>query len=71
VAWSIPIDAAAVFLRLFFVERLSSYTEEVFIEVRILTNGVLLQLPIQQMVLAEISAAQARELYNTPSALRC
>jgi len=58
-----------------FIDQLSSYTAEVFPEVGILTNGtdlwlfrcengVLLQPPIEEMMLADLSITQARRLYE-------
>jgi hypothetical protein len=58
-----------------FIEQLSSYTAEVFPEIGILTNGtdlwlfrcqngLLLQSPIEQMTLADLTTSQARGLYE-------
>ncbi len=58
-----------------FVEQLSGYVAEVFPEVGILTNGtelwlyhcqngLLLQAPIEQMTLADLTSSQAKQLYE-------
>jgi hypothetical protein len=58
-----------------FIDQLSSYTAEVFPEVGILTNGtelwlfrcengLLLQRPVERMVLANLTTSQAGELYE-------